>query len=71
MGVGINDLYEITKDIPDYCRSDMTHFKTKEGTKIIGDRVLQVICKNLDISANDIQIEDFEIADIPDSILGL
>lgn len=71
LGVGINDLYEITKGIPESYHSDMTHFRTKEGTKIIGDRILQVICKNLDISAREIRVGDFELPDIPDSILGV
>ena len=71
LGVGINDLYEITKGIPESYHSDMTHFRTKEGTKIIGDRILQVICKNLDISAMEIRVGDFELPDIPDSILGV
>lgn len=59
--VQINDLYEPTRDIPKEFRSDMTHFYTPEGTKLIGDRVLSVICNLLDINAQDVNVEDFSI----------
>ena len=70
IGVGINDLYEITKNIPQKYRSDMTHFNTKEGSKLLGDSVIKAICKNLNISASELEIGDFELSNIPDSILG-
>ena len=70
MGVEINDLYAVTKDMPESYHSDKTHFNTKEATKQIGDQILQVICKDLDISAAEIQIEDFVLPEIPNHILG-
>lgn len=70
LGVGINDLYAITKDMPESYHSDATHFNTKEATKVLGDQILRVICKNLNLSAKEIQVADFELPDIPDSILG-
>jgi len=70
LGVEINDLCAITKDMPESYHSDMTHFNTKEATKQIGDQILQLICKDLDISAEEIQIEDFVLPQIPNHILG-
>ena len=45
--------------MPNEYRSDMTHFETPEATKIIGDRIVSVICGTLDIDAKDVNIEEF------------
>ena len=41
----INDLYAVTENIPDSCRSDLTHFNTPDGVKLVGGAVLSVLCK--------------------------
>ena len=47
--VEINDLYALMKDQPKSLYSDMTHFYTPEGTKILGDRVTQVLRTSMHI----------------------
>jgi hypothetical protein len=49
LGVAINDLYSITKNAPRVCRSDMTHFYTVEGIKLVGEKVVRTICEQLAI----------------------
>jgi hypothetical protein len=55
----INDLYALTKDIPAECCSDMTHFNTPEGRALLGNKVISVICKELDIELPDITVKSF------------
>ena len=45
----INDLYSLLKDVPESYHSDQTHFYTAEATELIGGRVLDVICRTLNI----------------------
>ena len=56
----INDLWSLSCTFPDSYRSDWVHFYTPEGTENIGGKVLSVICKELDISAKEVNIENFE-----------
>lgn len=56
----INDLYMLAKSFPDSYHSDATHFYTPEATEIIGGRVLSIICRELKISPNEVNIENFE-----------
>ena len=56
----INDLYTLTAALPNECRSDWVHFYTDKGTEIIGGRVLSVICSELGISADEVDIENFK-----------
>lgn len=59
-GCLINDLYTLTKNAPLEIRAgDPTHFYTPEGTKLIGDRVLSVICAELGIEAGEVKLEGF------------
>ena len=58
-GTVINDLYEITRDIPDECCSDMTHFNTPEGRALLGGRVVSVICRELDIELPELSDKAF------------
>ena len=55
----INDLYTLTTSFPDEYHSDFVHFATPAATEKIGGRVLSVICKSLDISASEVNIEGF------------
>ncbi len=58
-GTYINELYELTKNIPEEYREDSTHFFKPEATEIVGSRVLSIICNLLDIKPNQINIKDF------------
>ena len=55
LGVEINDLNSITKNIPDSCRSDMTHFYTPRGIELVGGKVLDAISASLDIPRDKIK----------------
>ena len=56
----INDLYPLTASFPDSYRSDWVHYYTPDGTKKIGGRVLAMISEILDITPEEINIENFE-----------
>ena len=56
----INDLYALTKTFPDSYHSDWVHFYTPKATELIGGKILSVITKLLDISASDVNIENFQ-----------
>ena len=43
----INDLYALTKELPATFYSDMTHLYTPEGTEVMTNQVLSVICDTL------------------------
>ncbi|MBR2611791.1 MAG: hypothetical protein IKC72_01860 [Clostridia bacterium] len=66
----INDLYPLTASVPDSYRSDWVHFYTPEGTELIGRRVLSVICDQLDISPEEVNIENFEPEQYSKSNIG-
>jgi len=66
----ILDLYELTKNIPDDCRSDMTHFNTENGVKLLGGKVLATICKQLDIKQTDLKDASCIPPEIAKEILG-
>ena len=56
----INDLYALTKDAPEEWHSDRTHYKTPKAIQAIGGQVVDVICKELEISAKEIDMETFD-----------
>ena len=56
LGIEINDLYAITKDIPDECRSDETHFNNDAGREAVGGAVVRYICNSLSITSSDTDI---------------
>ena len=56
----INDLYALTKSCPESYHSDGVHFYTDDGTALIGGRVLSLICRELNISAAEVNLENFE-----------
>ena len=49
-GFAVNDLYALMKDASRACHSDMTHFYTKDGTRLITDRVASVIGETLGLA---------------------
>ena len=69
-GTVINDLYRASVDIPDSFRSDMTHFNTNEGRAYMGNKVLSVICRELDIDPKQIKLESFVPEDYTDDNIG-
>ena len=56
----INDLYSLCEKFPNDYHSDAVHFYTPKATDKIGRQVLSVITKALNISAKDVNIENFE-----------
>ena len=66
----INDLYQLTVNIPQNYRSDAVHFYTPEGTELLGRRVLSVICDLLDISPEEVNIENFKGEDYSKNNIG-
>jgi len=56
----INDLYNVTANAPLSYHSDSVHYYTDEGTQLLGDAVLFVICKELGICPKDVKIENFD-----------
>ena len=70
LGEEINDLYTLSKNAPEYCHSDGTHYGTKEGIKLLGDKIVEVICDKLNISPEKLVLDDVTVADIPKNILG-
>ena len=66
----INDLYSLTASVPDSYRSDGVHFSTPEGTELIGGKVLSVLCELLDITSEQINIENFNPENYSKSDIG-
>ena len=57
----IDDLFGHTLNCPEKYHSDLTHFNNPEGAAFVGDKVLSVLCKTLDIPAADVNVESFEL----------
>ncbi len=57
----INDLYTVTLDCPKECRNDCTHFGNKKGAELLGNKVISVICRELDIEPSEVDIENFTL----------
>lgn len=56
----INDLYSLTKKLPNSYHSDWVHYYTHEATELIGGRVLSIISNLLDIKPSEINLNNFE-----------
>ncbi len=69
-GVEFNDLYSVTKNAPKECWSDMTHFNTVAGIKLVGNKVVDCICEKLDIDRATLAEKEAELFEIPERILG-
>lgn len=68
-GVVFDDLYSITKDAPRECSSDMTHFNTTDGIKLVGNKVLDCLCEQLGIDRASLAEREAELFEIPERIL--
>lgn len=58
-GGEINDLYALMKAAPVEYHSDLTHYYTKEGTRIMTDKVIDCIEKCLDIKGQKLDYDQF------------
>ena len=56
-GFEINDLYTITKNAPKEYHSDLTHYYTKEGTRLITNKVVETIENCLHIKAKELDYD--------------
>jgi hypothetical protein len=56
----INDLYAVSKTIGKEYHSDFVHYYTDYGRETLGGAVLSVICTELNISPNQVNIKDFK-----------
>lgn len=70
LGVEINDLYSVTKNAPQSCRSDMTHFYTEEGILLVGSKVLETICGHLDIPMTEVKAGCVDIPQLSKKLVG-
>lgn len=68
-GGEINDLYAAVKNCPTHYYSDMTHLYTKEGTRLLTERVIGAIEGALGIHAKRLNYE--ALFATPDSITGV
>ena len=57
-GVIINDLYSLMKDKPNSLHSDQTHYYTAEGTRVLGNKVVEVLCDALKLDKEKIIYPD-------------
>ena len=71
LGVGINDLYTLTKSAPSSCRSDMNHFYTMDGIRLLGEKVVKTICENLEIPLSEVKDVSAKIPNISKELMGL
>lgn len=64
----ICDLYEATKNAPEVCHSDVTHYNSPEGVELVGGTVLSFIAKTLGIELSG--LKQAKEAVISEEILG-
>lgn len=70
LGAEINDLYTLTKGLPESCRSDMTHFYTEQGIKAVGNQVVKSICEVLQIPFTINQKEEVLVPKFSKEVVG-
>ena len=56
-GFHIHDLYGITENVPEDCHSDITHFNTPAGAKLLTDQVVKTLETALDIRAKELDFD--------------
>jgi len=64
-GTYIDDLFEVSKDAPEYVFSDMTHYNTPEGCELLGGAVVKSICDALGIDVPQKKIGDVTLTEKP------
>ena len=70
LGVEINDLYSITKTAPNSYHSDVTHFYTPQGVKLLGEKVVQSICEELDIPLSNVKDTKAIVPKLTEELIG-
>ena len=60
-GFYINDLYNVTKDVPENYYSDMTHLYTPEGAQLHTNAVLKAIGEVLGIEFDEFTVNDYTV----------
>lgn len=58
-GFRINDLYDLTENVPLDFRSDITHFNTPNGAKLLTEQVVSVLEDTLDIRGKELDFNQF------------
>ena len=66
----INDLYAVTENIPDSCRSDLTHFNTPDGVRVVGGKVLDTLCAALGIDRDSLAGAEAKVNEVDKKTLG-
>lgn len=70
LGVEFDDLHSATENAPKECWSDMTHFNTVDGIKLVGGQVVACLCGHLGIDRSALAEKEAELFEIPERILG-
>ena len=70
LGVEFNDLYTATENAPTACWSDVTHFNTVDGIKLVGGRVVDCLCGHIGVERTSLAEREAKLFEIPESILG-
>ena len=70
LGEEFDDLYLVTKNAPKECFSDMTHFNTVAGIKLVGNKVVDCLCLHAGIDRSELEEKEAELFEIPERILG-
>jgi len=65
----INDLYALTKNVPVEYHSDLTHYYTKDGTRVIANQVIACIEKCIGVKAKSLDYD--ALFSDSDNIVGL
>ena len=55
----INDLNALTQNATPEWRSDRTHYATPTGLKMLGGQVIETLCRELDITAKEVDLLKF------------
>ena len=56
-GFAVNDLYAIASKAPVEYHSDMTHYRTKEGTRMMAGAVIRALENCLNVKANELDYD--------------
>ena len=70
LGVEFDDLYTLTVNAPQACWSDMTHFNTVEGIKLVGGKVVDCLCSHINVDRTSLAEREAKLFEIPEAILG-
>ena len=71
LGVEFDDLYTVSKNATKECRSDSTHFNTEEGIALMGEQVVQCLCKTLGIGEEELNEGKAVFHNYSKEIIGL